>query len=374
MDQTHPLEERLNRFTARWRRLLWVRGLAASAGWGVALLTAAALCDYLWRSDDATVRVLLAAVAAIGTSAAVYRFLYLPLRGDWSPATAAAAIEQRIPELRNRLLAAVEFLSARADDSHGGSEALRRAVVEDAAAAAARFEWNDLLDRRPMIRAVGLFAAAAAAVLFAALLWPRTAAVAALRLLQPWAGPAWPRQTELRLGPIPSRVARGETIEVEITAASGTRLPRSLRVWIRDRGEETAGSEYGEWLSVAGDSAVWRRANVQHSFAFRVEGGDDRSMPWREVDVVAPVQIVSLSLRLDPPEYSRLPSTEATAMVRTLAGTAVRVSATVDRPVSSAALFWPGAGPIAAAIDASGLRLSFPAGGGALRVRERNRA
>lgn len=370
MDRMHPLEERLNRFTARWRRLLWVRGLCAAAGWCVFLLSAASVCDYLWRSDDSTVRVLLAAVVVIGTSAAVYRFLYLPLRGDWSPAAAAAVIELRVPALRHRLRSAVEFLSARPDDPWCGSESLRRAAVEDAAAAAARFEWNDLLDQRPVLRAVGLFAVAASVVLFAALLWPRTAAVAALRLLQPWAGPAWPRQTELRLGAVPSRVARGETFEVEITAASGTRLPGALRVWIRQRGDEADGAEYDELLSVAGDSAVWRRPNVQHSFAFRVEGGDDRSMPWHEVEVVAPVQIVSVSIRLEPPEYSKLGPSEATAMVRSLAGTAVRIAASVDRPVSKAMLFWPGAEPVAAAIDASGTRLTFPAGAASLFVRE----
>ncbi len=370
MNRTHPLEDRLNRFTARWRRLLWVRGLAASAGWCVALLTAAAVCDYLWRSDDSTVRMMLAAVAAVGTSGAVYRFLYLPLRGNWSPSEAAAVIEQRVPALRNRLRTAVEFLTTRENEPHAGSAALRRAAVEDAAAAAARFEWDDLLDRRPVIRAVGLFAAAAAAVLVLAVLWPRTTAVAALRLLQPWSGPAWPRQTELRFGAVPSRVARGETFEVEITAASGTRLPRSLRVWTRESDGRTAGAEYDEMLSVAGSTAVWRRPNVQSSFAFRIEGGDDRSMPWHEVAVVPPVQITSLSIRLDPPEYSKLPTSEATAMVRALFGTSVTVSASVDRPVSSATLVWPGVGPIAAAIDTSGRQLAFPARGLVLRVQE----
>ncbi len=370
MDRTHPLEERLNRFSARWRRLLWVRGSAAAAGCGAALFLAASLCDYLWRSDDAIARILLAAAAALGTAWALHRFLVVPLRRDWSAAAAAAVIEQKAPALRHRLLSAVEFLSTRGDDPRYGSEALRRAAVEDAALAAAQAELSELFDRRPVVRAVGLFAAAAAAVLLLVLLWPRTAAVAALRLLQPWAGPAWPRQTELRLRAAPNRVARGGTFEVEITAAAGTRLPGSLRVWVRDLGDEAGGAVYDEPLPAVGGVAVWRRLNVQHSFAFRVEGGDDRSMPWREVEVVAPVQIVSVSIRLDPPEYSGLASSEATALVRSLAGTAARVSATVDRPVSAALLHWPGTEPVAAAIDSGGTRLTFPAGAAALRVLE----
>lgn len=368
MERTHPLEDRLNRFTAHWRRLLWVRGLAAAAGCGAALFLAASVCDYLLRSEDSTSRIFVVAAAVVGTAWAAYRFLYVPLRGDWSPAAAAAVIERRLPALRHRLITAVELLSMRGDDVCAGSETLRRAVVEDAAAAAAQAELAELFDRRPVIRAVGLLASVALVVLVLAALWPRTAGVAALRLLQPWAGPAWPRQTELLLGAMPARVARGEAFEVEIKAAPGTRQPGSLRVWIRDRGDETTGAEYDELLTVAGGSAVWRRPNVQHSFAFRVEGGDDRSMPWREVEVVAPVQIVSLSIRLDPPEYSRLPASEATALVRSLVGTAVTISVKVDRPVSSATLLWPGTGPTAAGIDASGTRLTFPAGGDALRV------
>ncbi len=344
--------------------------MAAAAGCGAALFLAASACDYLLRSDDSTARIFVVAAAVVGTAWAAYRFLYVPLRGDWSPAATAAVIERRLPALRHRLLTAVELLSPRGDDACAGSETLRRAVVEDAAAAAAQAELAELFDRRPVIRAVGLLAAVASVVLVLAALWPRTAGVAALRLLQPWAGPAWPRQTELLLGAMPSRVARGEAFEVEIRAAPGTWLPGSLRVWIRDRGDETTGAEFDELLSVAGGSAAWRRPNVQHSFAFRVEGGDDRSMPWREVEVVAPVQIVSVAIRLDPPVYSRLPASEATAMVRALAGTAVTIWASVDRPVSSATLAWPGAGPIAAAIDKSGMRLSFPAGDAAPRVQE----
>ena len=40
---------------------------------------------------------------------------------------------------------------------------------------------------------------------------------------------------------------------------------------------------------------IARRENVLRPFSYRVEGGDDQSMPWLDVEVVEPPAVESLS-------------------------------------------------------------------------------
>ena len=60
-------------------------------------------------------------------------------------------------------------------------------------------------------------------------------------------------------------------------------------------------------MRVSARSAVAHRDNCQRPFAYRVEAGDDHSMPWRRVEVVEPPAVESLSVRLFPPGYTGRP-------------------------------------------------------------------
>ena len=81
-----------------------------------------------------------------------------------------------------------------------------------------------------------------------------------------------------------------------------------------------------------------RRDNVLRPFSYRVEGGDDQSMPWLDVQVVEPPAVESLSVRLIPPAYTGWSPTPAERHIRALAGTRVQIAGKTAQPLRSAVL------------------------------------
>ena len=63
-----------------------------------------------------------------------------------------------------------------------------------------------------------------------------------------------------------------------------------------------------EPMTRAGDMLVARRENIQQSFGFRAEGGDDDTMPWHWVEVVDAPKLESLKMTVHPPAYTGLPA------------------------------------------------------------------
>lgn len=80
------------------------------------------------------------------------------------------------------------------------------------------------------------------------------------------------------------------------------------------------------------------RENVLRPFAYRIEGGDDRSMPWRDVQVVEPPAIASIFVRLIPPSYTRWPTSQGERHIRALKGTTVQITGLATKPLQSAVL------------------------------------
>ena len=93
-----------------------------------------------------------------------------------------------------------------------------------------------------------------------------------------------------------------------MTAARGTRLPPAARIHYRFPALDGAASAEVEPMRLLGDRMAARRENVLRSFEFRVEGGDDRSLGWQQVEVLEPPSVAALEIKLIPPAYTGWPS------------------------------------------------------------------
>ena len=105
---------------------------------------------------------------------------------------------------------------------------------------------------------------------------------------------------------------------------------------------------------------TWFRgaAKRARSFSYRVEGGDGRSMPWPEVEVVEPPAVESLSVRLVPPAYTGWPADRNPRGTSALVGTEVRIAGRPRRRWRlPATLCLEGAGKIPAWIGSDGYSL-----------------
>ncbi len=368
---THPIQARIGILRRRVRGLLVVYG----AGWwlacAVGVVALAGTIDYLIRFREPGMRVLVT-LAVLGVFAgAAFRFLLPVGRMRFSDVALARRVQSYFPRLGEDLASAVEFLRQEQDDPAAGSAELRRALVDRVSDTARELDFRQVVHGRAAWQA-GL--AGGVAVLLAAaivLAYPQPARTAVLRLAFPWAKIPWPQMHHLEIRNPILRLARGQAFEVEVIDAFGFRLPSDARIFYRFERDEGPMLE-SEPMRLVQGMLVARRERVTRSFSFRVEGGDDRSMPWQAVEVVDPPAVASLEATLTPPAYTGWPAMTAEGNIRALAGTRVEIAATATKPLASALLQLDGETSWPARLESSGLRLVVPGDPKASWVLERS--
>ena len=318
---------------------------------GASLLAAAlalGLADYLVRYSDRGLRIMATAALAAVAAWAVYRWWYVPSRRRLVPLTVAQRIENRFPQLRDALVSAVDFLGQSEDDPGAGSAQLRRHVIAEAQTAVDGLALDDVIDHRPLRHAAGWLAAVVA--IFAACLIIDAGAVgtALARLAVPFGGTQWPRGNHLEFRDPPTRLAAGQKFEVELVDKAGE-LPDEVQIEYRTSHDGRREQE-SEKMTRVGDVMVASRENVEQSFSFRAAGGDDDTMPWHDVAVVAPPQLSSLELVVHPPAYTGLKSSSAERHLEILEGSGIEVHGASSEPLGAARILLDGDEAVTATI------------------------
>jgi hypothetical protein len=330
----HFLQKSIGRIRRRVRALWLVHALACSLALSLgAALTLMAL-DYTIRLEDRGLRIMATALWFAVCLGALYRFIWNALRAPLTPLDVALRLERRFPILSQRLASSVEFLDQSPDDPRAGSAELRRRVVHETQQLLEPLDLSEAIDQRPMIRALS---AAMTVLLLAGVLMaldPRLALVGIRRLLHPLGADAWPQTTHLALRQVVRKVAIGQPFEVQVV--SRTKMPRE--VWMLYRHPQSDGGYHEEkqLLPISGGVAVARRESVTQPFAYRAIGGDDRSMPWIEVEVLQPPALTSVSFMLHFPPYTGWTARLGERHLRAIAGTRVALEGEVNKPLRSA--------------------------------------
>ncbi len=352
---SHPLQTKVASLSRRAHRL--VSAHAASRILAITLGSVVVLAglDSLFHYRDRGLRIICTAILLAAVTWAVYRFLLPLLRWRQNDLATARHVERRFPLLGQRLSSALQFLCEDEDDPKAGSSALRRAVIVEATAQVEPLELDDVLDRRPIWRAL---AAAAAVCVVAVLAWssdPAAARMGTMRLLNPLGDVVWPRETRLEFLTPVTQVAVGESFEVALVNRNGA-LPRDVQIHFRQQADGRILTQ--DALPIVGGKMIVRRENVHEPFEYRAQGGDDLAMPWIAVAVVEPPRAEVPRVTIVPPAYTHWPPRPSEASIHGLRGSRVELQARVDRPLRSAAVVLEGGRRIQAALSRDGTAFS----------------
>ncbi|WP_010585127.1 hypothetical protein [Schlesneria paludicola] len=350
------VSEHLADLRGRVRLLTWISGLCSLAVVVFGGLLITGMLDWFVHFDESGTR-LVFALGLLGAAGWIlWKQLIGPLRVSLTGTFLAARVEKRFPDLKNRVVSAVEFLEHRLDSRLGSSE-LQQVVVKQALKDLERIEPADVIESGAIrnLTFAGLVVTAITAI--TVILHPAEAVTSVQRLAFPFAPIPWPRAVELQLVHAdlssatfdpdhPFLIARGDTLELYVKNRKG-KLPE--RVWFEYRvGDEgpvaretlrqtTVRDEQGRSHETAVLSWIATRGEMQ----FRVSGGDDETMPFYRIEVVQPPNLESLQVTVTPPAYS-LQTKETlppgVGHVQGLIGTKVEVTATSDKPLKSAVL------------------------------------
>jgi hypothetical protein len=348
------LQQQITGVGRRARLLRGVRGasllvlvLAAAAG-------AAVLADFL-LDGALPLAARAAALAAWSVLGATWLLLGVvgPLLRRLDPADLAAAVEEKYPQLGERLTSSVELCQGAG--AGNGSPALIDLLVRETEARATPLDFRPAVPERGARYLAAAAAVAALLLLAPAAAYPSQYGVFLGRFLLPWRSPHALPDFTFGVTPGDAVAARGRplTLAADLTPRhSRIALPAAAVLVLTDAlGQETR-HEMGR---AAGEPARYEfTLRVPADFRYRVEAGNAASAP-HTVTAVTPVDLApdSPAITVTPPEYARS-AVEGETLTGLLDVTALRHSQVAfafrfTRPAVSAVLEWtPQAGEKAA--------------------------
>ena len=318
----------IDRARSAWRLLQAADGLLRTFVWVGSGLLVAFLADNLLHLPG-PVRVA-CGLALIGVFALMLagRVLY-PLLRRLTDEMVAAHVERAFPYLDNRVINSVLL----------AGERFRDPLTRLMAASQMRQTAQQVNARQmPLARGVrGLWRPGrwalclAATAVFYGVLFSDHFGNAFLRFAHPTRYIPPITDTRLEVVPGDATVLQGASLTVE-ARVSGL-LPESARIDV----QSAAGERTADGMAFEGNAFTYAFANVQQDFAYRVEAGDAATRRYQVTVRVRPA-VERLDITYSYPAYAGLPDrTEsgASADIRALSGTDVRLVAHADRPVRS---------------------------------------
>jgi hypothetical protein len=334
------LESRIRALRGSLRRLLALHGLSWVLGIIVPLVIVAGLADWLFQLDSVIRATLLAALSG-GLFYLAYRRVLRPLFVKFADLDIAMRIEERWPGFNDRLASTIQFLRLDARDNRHGSRALREATVRQTVEEASKIDFREVIEPKPVIRALGVAASALGLAALLLLFAPASSRIALKRLFVPFGMTSWPRRTHLILdeGLTTLKVARGDSFTLAVKVRPGDKIPESAEATYLFADGENAGEPL---RSIEGGEFRGRIDSVNQPFRFSVAAGDDStSIRDVEVKVVPPPTLKSLAIKLIAPAYTGIREqalAPGLTQLRALEGTKLELEGLANKPLAHADL------------------------------------
>ncbi|MFO8014135.1 MAG: hypothetical protein R6X20_12615, partial [Phycisphaerae bacterium] len=335
-----PIAKALRRLIHRVRGVILIRGLAAVIATAIGCVLLVMAIDAAFTLFSQTFRWVLTIVTLAATGAAALWFLVIPLAKTITLAGIARAIEQRHPELQERLSSAVELLTSKDIPEIRGSEVLIAALAEEASRDAVRVQPRMEI---PLRKARPYMLAAVGTVLILGALWavfPSVMPRLFTRAIAPFMNLPNISADMLTVQPGDAVLPEGRRMEVQVTVANDAVKRCSLRRRMPD------GTEQAEYMTtLPADEQGHPRFTMtlppgSESFRYRVHAGDALSR-YYDVTVVPPPMVKRIDAHYDYPDYTGRPAEtreDIPGDIQALAGTDVTVTARLNKRVTKAAL------------------------------------
>jgi hypothetical protein len=311
-----------------------MRGVAIVLGAGLlAFLISAYGMDRLRFSPTAVLAFRVFAYAALVLL--VIRYLVLPLARRVKDEQVALYLEEHEPSLEARLLSAVEFAGAGAENSDGFSPALVERLVENAVEECAAVDFGRRVEAKPLARSSGLLAGTTLAALVIMLLSPSFLRHSTPYLL-PFSGVDIENPYRIEVAPGNARVARGGELRImaELFNFDAERVDIAVQ-----RGVDGEWQRFPMALDEESGGFLFFIFDLEEETEYFVEASGVRS-PLFRIDVADLPFVGQLTLEYHFPAYTGLAPRlqEDGGDIAALRGTEVRLFVTPTVQVASGAI------------------------------------
>jgi len=340
IDQLPPeLSATLLRATRRIKRILLLRGLLAVAATALIALLAIIAIDASFVLYSQLVRFALSLLGLSAVSWVALRHLVRPLLQPYSPAKIATLIEQRHPELEERLSTVVELLSMPETRERGSAQLV--ALITEAAEADARTvsPKREFTGRtiKPKLIVAGI-ATGIVLVLFA--VWPHQLSLLCLRALAPFAELDNLFASHLAVKPGSLTLLVGDPLEVDASITSALQGQAYLRkkpvnnFWARETPERMR--LLPPEKASSGNKRHFRQLfpAVDASFQYRITCGYALTRYYTVTAVERPAATL-LKMSYVYPDYTGKPDRVMTndfGEIAAVVGTKITIDTHINRP------------------------------------------
>ncbi len=316
----------------RWRLQKLARGAALFLASSAAMLVLG-----VWGADlfgFSRTAIWTARVLAAGSMLfAAVRFIYFPLRRRISDTEIAQFVEERFPELQDRLVSAVEF-----GVPLSGGSGLIDLLIRDALEKSSQIDFSVFTDPRK-IAAYGVIAATSVLILVGLLTWgPYFFPYGFERLYVPWAQASSPERMAIQVNPGDLEIARGSDQQIEASLL-GFDSPQ-VRLYTLPEGSAAWEEAVMEPRPQA-NSFLYLLVDVQRSLRYYIEAGGIRSEIHTLSILDRPlVQAIDLTYTFPPYTGMEPQTAENEGDIVALKGTKVELQIRLSSPAESGRLLF----------------------------------
>ena len=324
---------------------------------GTVVLFCALIESIMWLSSQNRL-VLFGIIVVSGAAILVYCgfvpiLCWLGRDRRYSFETLSGNVGRTFPDIRDKLLNAIQLFSLRKDNKEQYSEELISDAMTRTGDSFGSYDFNKSVDYcllRRQARILGVFMSVFIAMfLFTA----GTVNNAAVRVFQPTKEFAEPASFSLDVLPGDTEIIRNESVTIRVNINGN--VPNSLKLY--QKRESIGEYESFEMIKTGEKSFTFLIDNVKESFEYFVRGNDRSGLFLnRYIDsgvynlkVIYRPAVRILKLHLEYPPYSQMGSMyleDNVGNVSALNGTEVQLSVSLNKPVKSAFLKFTGAEPV----------------------------
>lgn len=333
------LSARLRGAAVRLRACVLVEGVARVLTCVLLVAMVQFAMDYGSRGLQWSMRATVLVVALAVLFWIAWRRVCSPLGVPVGPSEIARLVERRHPELSSLLISAVRFSNPRETGLSSNSPDLMARVVQRAGETAGRLDLAEVVNARRAKWSAAIIVGVIACFTVAALGAPETTRLWFTRnvLLQEL---EWPKRTHLTVSTTDGEIVGAIGDDVVIEAGATGVQPREVDVYY-----QTVGGKRGrDVMTTIGSPGAYQYRytvrNAREDFTFHLRGGDDRTSEYR-VRLLERPRVVTTGLHVAPPAYTGLEPgilADASGAPTVLLGSAVRITAEINKPIAKATL------------------------------------
>ncbi len=300
-----PIVEKLQRLIRRVRLVKLIRGVLAVAAVAVGSLLAVMAVNESIPTFAAWPGWVLTSSAFVLTLVAALVFLVRPLMRSFTLPGIARVIEQRRPELQERLSSVVELLTSKDAPELRGSEALINALAREAVVDSAKVAPRREISMRPLRPFIAAAGATLTILALLLVIWPSPTARALTRAVLPYVKLGNAFSAQLTVTPGDTTVVQGSPLEVTVLVANARVGSAELQLIAGDGSQSTHRMMMLPDYKGGLPRFQFTCPPLERSYRYRIEASPAISREYR-VTVVPRPTIERIDVRYDFPAYMNL--------------------------------------------------------------------